>query len=101
MNKDHEVRSSNYNYNMASWCTEKSDNIVKCLSSIVELIGNNPNVSGKLREDVELYLAPALWDATKMLSFSCGAEWSTEDRDLIMENGKCGYNELIKKYKCK
>lgn len=98
MEKDFEVMSSNFHHNMAGWCTEKSENVVKCLNDILNLIKNETKDSDKLREEIEYYVGTALWDATKMLSFSCGAKWDTSDRDLIMEKGKTGFNELMIKY---
>lgn len=98
LDKDYEVISSNFPYNMAGWCTEKSGNVVKYLKEIVCLIENETKDPDELREEIKYYLGIALWDATKMLSFSCGAEWETSDSDLIMEKGETGYNELMIKY---
>jgi hypothetical protein len=98
MSQEFEIHSSIFKHNMATWCEEKSENVIIGLARIVDLIKSQKDLPSEFQEDLDSFLSPILWDATKIFAFSCGAEWSTEDRGLIFDNGYAGYEELAVKY---
>lgn len=95
MNSEFAITSTEFPYNMSSWCTEKALNTVEALVELVELhksfgIGDDDNAREKLHV--------ALWDATKILSFSCGASWSYEDPKALLDEGPDGLERLKIRY---
>lgn len=97
----HEVTSSRYPWNMAGWCSEKSGNVVRDLARLVDYfkrLERPEQDSDVVVEMAHSRLHTAVWDATKMFAFSCGAEWSGEDQRAVMERGERGYIELSIKY---
>lgn len=96
MNKNFEIKSTNYPHDMSSWCTEKMATVVDELSRIANIVNNK--LSENVKEEIMLSLYPAIYDATKMLAFSCGAEWNAKDRKIILEGGEFAFEKLMLKY---
>jgi hypothetical protein len=90
---DIEIRSNASPYNMAAWHYEKCLSILESIACICDLQSTN-NAQDKVRSN----LYAAAYDATKLLSFSCGSYWNTSDPDLIVEKGRNGLEELLVKY---
>lgn len=95
MQSEFEIRSSDSTYNMSAWCTEKALNVVEALARLVDAQKSNKTASPEI---VSNNLYAALWDATKLLSFSCGAKWSPSDRDVIFEDGIDGLEKVKIRY---
>lgn len=93
-----EIRSSAFQHDMAPWCVEKASTVVRELARIAELVNAQESVSEELREEMLLSLYPALWDATKILAFSCGTDWNPTDRDVLLKGGELAFEELQVKY---
>ena len=98
MENSFEIRSSDFQHNMAPWCIEKASGVVRELASIAELVNNQQTISEELRGEMMSSLYPALWDATKMLAFSCGAEWNTSDIETLLKGREAAFEELQVKY---
>lgn len=97
-NKFHKIESTQFEYDMAPWGCQKSGYVLEFLSRLVDRL-KTAEISEEQKEELSFGLDAALYDATKVLSFFAGAKWSTEDRDLILDKGKAGFDELCKKYK--
>lgn len=93
-----EIRASNFPHDMGGWCAEKSGHVVHALAHLVDTVRASRALSSSERETVEFEIYDALWNATKLLSFSSGGVWSTGDSDLVMERGTQGYEELLVRY---
>ena len=96
MNQTVEIKSSACPHDMSAWCAEKMSSVVLSLAHIAEVVGAETITDSSQIIMNELSLA--LNDATKMLAFSCGAEWETTDRNIIINKGLLGYEELQVKY---
>ena len=99
--ENHEVTSSQFPWNMAGWCSEKSGNVVHELATLMDYFKRLEHLKQKLdtadeRAHGDLY--SAIFDATKIFAFSCGATWSVDDPEIITKRGKRGYIELAIKY---
>ncbi|NJO83858.1 MAG: hypothetical protein HC828_14395 [Blastochloris sp.] len=97
MNSDHQIVSSQYPYNMANWCTEKARHILDGIVYFLEWTWDQ-QMPGDYKEIEGISLYSAIHDATKLLSFGCGATWSFEDPELIYRDGREGYNTVLSKY---
>lgn len=94
-----EIRSSQYPQDMGPWCLDKAERLVSHLASIVELVKGRDDLPDDVKEELPFHLNAVIYNATKLLSFSCGAEWSPNDPGLIRNRGFAGYQELSVKYK--
>lgn len=94
----HEIRSSEYPWDMSGWCAEKSENVVWALARLSEAVKKGRDLDENLREGIEFFVHSALHDATKLLSFAAGAPWDPDHRDLVVEFGVRGYEELLVLY---
>lgn len=94
------MKSENYPYNMNSWCIEKSRNVLKSLTSIVEMFNNN-EISFKdedHRDFMVSFLVNGLKDATKIYGFCCGAILDEDYGSLILQNGGDGLEQVMVKF---
>lgn len=98
MQDDFEIRSSAFPYNMSGWCTEKSDCVVSHLARFVDELRQNDTLTESQKDDLCFHLYAALHDATKMMAFSCGANWSAGSPDLVIQEGYAGYEKVAVKY---
>ena len=92
------ITSTQFPYNMADWCTEKTANVLQEMAMIVEVVNEESAVSTEVRDSILSSLYPAIWDATKMLAFACGATWEPSDREIILKGGRFAFEELQTKY---
>ena len=81
---------------MAAWCTEKSLHVTETLAYVAEALKGD--MSQEVREEMSARVYSALFDATKILSFSCGATWNWEDGRSTAENGLAGFANLKDAY---
>ncbi len=93
-----DIRSSDYDYNMAPWLAEKSQYILEGLVAIYEDFRKKDNLPNDLMDILTTYLSGIFYDATKILSFASGGEWSISDRSIIIEKGKKGLEEVLVSY---
>jgi|GEM_PF-2476904 hypothetical protein len=98
MDQSFEIRSSVFPHDMSRWCSEKMSSVVLALARIAEVGSDQTVASEATSQAIRDELCSALYDATKMLAFSCGAQWEPSDRDMILENGVLGYQELQARY---
>lgn len=84
--------------NWSPWCSEKARTVVQGLAHLVDLFESRPDIPSDVREQ---FLNDTPWmlaNATKLLSFGCGAEWTGQDGDLIAEGGYEGYETVAVRY---
>jgi hypothetical protein len=90
--------SPDYPFDMTSWCQQKSSQAIRSLAYhagyLIEL-----EKSG-LKTEIDLYagLSEALYDITKIFAYFHQAKWSPSDRELILQRGYEGFEELEVKY---
>lgn len=98
IDKHVEARCTHLPYNMDAWGHEKSERVLLGLARLVDTIktefANNADLQNKLFE----YIAPSIWDASKLYSFFNDTEWQTEDRELIMREGVRGFEKVKHRY---
>jgi hypothetical protein len=98
MNSQYEIKTSKHAYDMSSWCSEKSEHVVSDISKIISFIKNREDLPKGIKEELDFYLSSVLWDATKLLAFSCDGEWSVEDSRVILEMGYEGFEKIAIRY---
>jgi len=93
-----EARCSSLPHNMNAWGHEKSESVLKNLSNLVDTIktdyGDNPVLSEKLLE----HIYPIIWNASKLYAFFNDTDWQPEDRDVIVSEGRAGFEKLKHRY---
>lgn len=87
--------SPRFPFDMSGWCEEKATHVVEGLARLVDYLRDRDEIDC---EAVEVALGAVLLDATKILSFASGGDWSLEDRDTIMDRGYEGYEDVAVKY---
>lgn len=93
-----QVRSEQFKHDMALWGAEKSENVVMEAAHIVDTVRDLLPENGDIRENMNVHLYPLIWDATKLYSLFCDAEWETRDRDLVVSEGVKGVEKLRQRY---
>ncbi len=83
---------------MAAWHYEKRLSVLKNIAKIVDTLNEDPCQDGSIKNEIIKNLHVATHDATKLLSFSCGASWNTSDNSLILTKGSNGLEKLLVKY---
>lgn len=96
MQEDHEISATGYQHNMASWCSEKSETVLRAISETLRIAMQEPR-SDRMEDIIEA-LRPAIFNATKLLSFSTGAQWSIEDVAAVRDRGLDGLESVLGKY---
>lgn len=97
MDKDFQIHASSNPYDM-TWYTEKTSCVVQELANIIETLDNASELKEETRNKILISLYPAIYDATKMMAFSCNAKWEPTDREIILKGGKFAFEELQIKY---
>lgn len=93
-----EIRSSQFPYDMSAWLVEKSQFILEWLVRLYEDFRKKDDLPEGLMDNLTDWLAPVFYDATKILSFASGGKWSPDDREIILEKGVVGLEEILVKY---
>ena len=75
------------------WAAMKSRNVVEQLAKLIDQLSGNSNESECLDN-----LSRALYDATKLMAEFNNADWDPADRDIVVERGYAGFEELLVKY---
>jgi hypothetical protein len=81
--------------NMNGWCTGKAHDTVDDLVTALDALRENAD---ERSAEARNHIAMALYDALKVLAFACGARWHHEDRGVIVERGRKGWDEIAAKY---
>lgn len=92
-----EVRSSHFPYEMSGWCSEKSGKVAEYIARLIEMIQTSA-LSDDERERFRFLLGCAAWDATKLMSFATGSDWSPDDARQLQTEGFAGYQEVAVRY---
>lgn|GEM_PF-2397106 len=99
------MKSKSYNYNMASWGLEKSENVLKELVRISEMLVNKElnfetcdnmiDYPETAQERFEGSLVIALYDLLKIYSFFIDEDWNSEYASWILNEGEEGYEKVL------
>lgn len=99
------MRSKSYNYNMASWGLEKSENVLKELVRITEMLVNKElsfetcdnmiDCPETAEERFESSLGIALYDQLKIYSFLIDEDWNSNYASWILNEGEEGYEKVL------
>jgi len=95
MGQQPSMTSPRFQFDMADWCVEKAAHVVDQLARLLDDVRGDRDERDSV---VENAIGMALWNATKVLAFASGGEWSPGDRDTIMEAGYKGYENVAVKY---
>ncbi len=98
MDEEYRIGTNAYSLNYAGWCTEKASSLLKDLALMVDIV-KDPKVETETKqEELRTLLSSAIYDATKLLCFSCNAKWEHEERDRLMALGSIGFKALCVEY---
>jgi hypothetical protein len=93
------IFSEQFKFDMGPWLTEKSEHGLRVL---VELGKNIKKIEGKIDKDILNYLhsdlSEAMFQITKIYSFSLGSQWEVGDDALVFDKHDDGFEELKVKY---
>ena len=98
MEMDHEIRSSQFPHNMAAWCNEKAEHSLASLARTLEQVREVREMSQTMKDSLLQELWFAVSDTSKLLAFSCGAEWDPSDADTVFEQGYLGLERVMVRY---
>lgn len=92
---------------MAPWLAEKAQSVLLSLINLYESCKAS-NLAQEEMDEIrskKLGIFPAVHeisiavhDCTKILAFATGSVWDTTDPDMIIENGRVGYDVVLLKY---
>lgn len=97
MNEKHEIRSPLFGHNMAGWCAEKSSHVLQDASRMLDMLAES-GMDEKTREMFRLHLECIAWDASKLVSFATGADWTPDDARAVQTRGYEGYQEVAVRF---
>jgi hypothetical protein len=92
-----EIRSSLYQHDMSGWCAEKSSNVLQYAARMLDLL-NKSTMEERTKEDFRLHLESIAWDASKLVGFAMGAEWTPDDARAVQSRGYEGYQEVAVRF---
>ena len=97
---EYEIKSSDspYNINMAPWCNEKAEFSLVSIVRAIDKIRETKELEEETKESILSELSTAVFNISKLLSFSCGAHWDTSDPDIIFIEGYTGLEKVMVKY---
>ena len=80
-----------------TYCKEKGTNVLWSLLQLAQAAETTKSL-GELQGDTTRLIGEALWNLTKVLSCVSEVDWFTTDRDLVLEHGEEGLEELLVRY---
>lgn len=97
------AKNTSMPYDNTGWGHEKSEQIINGVIHCLNLLDEFEARDDKFREEdlignIKGALGGIVWDSTKLYSFFCDAHWDVEDRKLIMNEKKEGFEKLKKIY---
>ena len=92
-----ELRSPEFHHDMSDWCVEKTTDQLRDVLAIKRDLERTPDVPEALKEQVLSHLKHLAWNGTKLLAFSCGGEWGTDDAQTVLEDEE-GLDLVLVKY---
>ncbi|MBO9539728.1 hypothetical protein J7643_03950 [bacterium] len=95
--KRFELHSPEFQFDMSSWCIEKTSDQVRDVRYIQRLLDRTPDLPVAFKEQLMSHLGHLMWSSTKLLAFSCGGEWGTDDARTALEEEE-GLDLLLVKY---
>jgi len=98
------ARNTSMPYNNESWGQEKSEHLIESAINCLDLIDEFEKTVDIHREtdlttNIFGNIKSLLWDATKIYSFFCDSTWSNNDRELIINERRNGFEQIKLKYK--
>jgi len=98
MDEEFTITSTEFPYNMAQWCVEKSSSLVRELAELADIFRTLDIADKELQERMQTLLHGALYQATKLLSFSCGSMYTPDDGTRVFKQGVEGFNAICTEY---
>lgn len=97
MNDDNDLKRYKY---MDSWLYEKSGNVVKYLSYLVDVLKNNEDrIPDDIYEEINSYVYSSLVDSTKVFGLICNSKkQSGREGDIIFSKGNEGLEQVLYKF---
>jgi len=92
------IRSSQYEYDMTDWLTEKSKAMLTETTLLYESLGKSEGLSDELVGGLEKRFSYIFRNSTKLLAFASGSDWDAEDVKLIVNNARAGLEQVLVKY---
>lgn len=95
--EDFELRTPGFHYDMSDWAVEKTSDLLQDAVHIKATVDRAKDLPAAFRDQVLGSVGHLAWNGTKMLAFSCGGEWGTDDAKTVMEEDE-GIDLLLVKY---
>lgn len=92
-----ELRSPEFLHDMSAWCIEKSTALLQDALYIKRELGRASDLPEGTKEQIMLHLSHLAWNGTKLLAFSGGGEWGTDDARTVLEEEE-GLDLVLVKY---
>lgn len=92
-----ELHTPEFQFDMSAWCIEKTSDQIKDVLYIKRALEKTPDLPEAFKEEVMSHLGHLMWNGTKLLAFSCGGEWGTDDAKTALEEDE-GLDVLLVKY---
>ncbi len=83
---------------MAAWCHEKAEHSLASIARALDEARSLVVRDGVEKEILLMNFSFAIWDASKLLAFSCGADWNPSDPEIIFEQGYAGFEKVLVRY---
>ena len=94
---DFELRTPGFHHDMTDWAVEKTSDMLQDAVHIKAAVDRAADLPPAFRDLVSDSLGHLAWNGTKMLAFSCGGEWGTDDAKTVLEEDE-GVDLLLVKY---
>ncbi|MFZ5586549.1 MAG: hypothetical protein ACOZHQ_11515 [Thermodesulfobacteriota bacterium] len=98
MDNTHYVRTPKFPFNMASWCSEKSQSVLFTFTTLLSMINRCTDLNQETREYLQAIISGGIWNGSKLLALSCGADWQPMDADDIFGKGREGLENILVEY---
>ncbi len=80
------------------WLVEKCQQVLWGLAGLHDEFRRRDDLPQDFADGFLFYMAPVLWNVTKILSYACNGKWSSEDRELIVDGGQAALEQLFVRY---
>lgn len=92
-----ELRSPEFQHDMSNWCIEKTTDQLRDALYIKRDLERTPDLPEAIKEQIMSHVGHLAWNGTKLLAFSCGGEWGTDDARTVLEEDE-GLDLVLVKY---
>lgn len=93
----YEVRATPFEYDMSAWCCEKAENTVRSLVLTVKQV-KALDIDEVVKQALLNNLQYAIYNASKILAFSAGADWENSDPQCLFDEGNIGLEKVLLRY---